>query len=496
MAKGGPRANRATPQTLGDIARRVPACQFRLTLPGGVCELLISEPVSPRAEDTMVFNRFGSTDVAAAGRPFHPLLAVCLCCGPILFGLFSPIAAQQPEPPTAAEDSAAQPAAASTDDSPPKPPADSKPQPPVVPNQPDPPPAEPPTTDMAGPTPPPAAVPAQQQPPPPAADGTVSVVIAPPGNVPSAAPPTAAPAIQPASATPAAAPEEKATPTTTAAETLLEQVLQPLERQGTGNAAADQRLDSLYSRPLPLLEALQRSGDRSRRLWITQAYWKVAADYGSVRFASASLEQLQLVAPGRDPHDRGLLDVVIAAAEADRAEALASLIASQQQLVDLIRLPVSEPLPWPVDRPLVGPYETHFAAIFATRPATGRIRAINAMLPSKHEALEARATATLAAADALARAEADHARGNRPIEAVLVTHQVLRQQRERFLEALAAYNLDIAEYAMAVADVTVPDGQYVSMLIGNPVPWTPQPPATVVPATNLQPLEPQIAPTP
>ena len=63
-------------------------------------------------------------------------------------------------------------------------------------------------------------------------------------------------------------------------------------------------------------------------------------------------------------------------------------------------------------------------------------------------------------------------------------------------EALAAYNLDIAEYAMAVADVTVPDGQYVSMLIGNPVPWTPQPPATVVPATNLQPLEPQIAPTP
>ena len=445
----------------------------------------------------MVFNRFGSTDVTAASRLFHRLLAVCFCCGPILFILSSPIAAQQPEPPAVAEDSAAEPAA-STDDSPPKPPADGKPQPPGVPSQPDAPPAEPPAADMidspSPPAPPPAAVPARQPPAPPAADGTVSVVIAPPANVPSASPPTAARSIQPTSATPAAA-EEKATPTLTAAETLLDQVLQPLERQGTGNAA-DQRLDGLYSRPLPLLEALQRSGDRSRRLWITQAYWKVVADYGSVRFASESLEQLQLVAPGRDPHDRGLLDVVIAAAESERAEALASLIASQQQLVDLIRLPVSEPLPWPVDRPLVGPYETHFAAIFATRPATGRIRAINAMLPPKHDAVEARATAALAAADALTRAEADHARGNRPIEAVLVTHQMLRQQRERFLEALANYNLDIAEYVMAVADVTVPDGQYVSMLIGTPVPWTPQPPATVVPATNLQPLEPQIVPTP
>lgn len=441
----------------------------------------------------MVFNRFGSTDMAATSRLLQSLLSVGFSCGLILFSSASPSPAQQPESPAAVEDSDAQPAA-SADNSPTQPPSSNQPQPPVAPSQPAAPPAEPPRVDMVD-SPPPAAVPARQPPATPAADGTVSVVITPPDEAVSLSPPTAAPSIQPASATPAAAAEGKPTPTMTAAETLLEQVLQPLDRQGTNNAATDQQLDGLYSRPLPLLEALQRSGDRSRRLWITQAYWKVAADYGSVRFASESLEQLQLVAPGRDPHDRGLLDVAIAAAEAERAEARASLITSQQQLVDLIRLPVSEPLPWPVDRPLVGPYETHFAAIFATRPATGRIRAINAMLPSTHEAVEARATAALAAADAVARAEADHARGTRPIEAVLMTHQVLGQQRQRFLEALATYNLDIAEYAMAVADVTVPDGQYVSMLIGTPVPWTPQPPATVVPATNLQPLEPQIVPT-
>ena len=445
----------------------------------------------------MVFNRFGSTTVADISRLLRPLFSVGFCCVLIVFSPSNSISAQQPESPAAAEDSDAQPAA-SADDSPTLPAANTQPQPPASPKQP----AEPatqlpqqPPAEMADSPPPPAAAPARQLPAAPAADGTVSVVITPPDEAVSVSPPTVPPTIQPPSTASAGTATGTATPTTTAAETLLEQVLQPLERQATGNAPASQSLEGLYSRPLPLLEALQRSGDRSRRLWITQAYWNVSADYGRLQFAAQSLEQLQLIAPGRDPHDRSLLDVAIAAAQAEQAETRAKLIASQQQLVDLIRLPVNEPLPWPVDRPLVGSYETHFAAIFATRPATGRIRSINAMLPQTHKAVEARATAVLAAEKAIGQAEADHARGTRPIESVLAAHQMLWQQRQKFLDALSSYNLDIAEYAMAVADVTVPDGQYISMLIGSPVPWTPQPPAAVVPASNLQPLEPQIVPT-
>lgn len=457
----------------------------------------------------MALNRFGSTTAAACRRIIQPALLLGICVGLLGWGRPALISAQQPEPSTATTDSAPQQAASAEDSpaQPPQPAADSQPQPPLTPEQPaaTPPPPQPaakqqPAAEMVGSPQPPAAIaPPQQTPAAPAADGTVSVVVNPAVATPPAAPaspPTATPAIQPMTAAPPAANRADVEPeSTTAAETLLERVLQPLEPQAASNAAADQSLDGLYARPLPLLEALQRSGDRSRRLWITQAYWKATAGFGRLQFASASLEQLQLIAPGRDPHDRGLLDVAIAAARADLAETRAGLIASQQQLVDLIRLPVAEPLPWPVDRPLVGPYETHFAAIFATRPATGRIRAINAMLPRTHEAVEARATAVLAAEKSTARAEADHARGTRPIEAVLAAHRMLREQQQGFLDALATYNLDIAEYAMAVADVTVPDGQYVSMLIASPVPWTPQPPATVVPASNLQPLEPQLVPT-
>jgi hypothetical protein len=293
----------------------------------------------------------------------------------------------------------------------------------------------------------------------PAADGTTSVVV--PGGEPPP-PVSQVPAgQQPVSQVPASQPSGVAT-------ALLVECLEPLP----GAEAA-----SLYARPLSLLEAIERSGDRTRRLWIVQAYWKVSVAHASVRTATTALERLELVAPGGDPHDRGVLDVATAAARADLADAQARLAIAQQELVDLSRLPLGEPLPWPIDRPLAAAYETHFDAIFATRIATGRVRAIARTLPVRHEAIEARATAVRAAEAALARAEADHAKAARPIEAVIAAHATLVSQEREFLEATRAYNLEIGEYAMAVADLSVPDDAFVSMLIGTPIQWRQQAPA-------------------
>jgi hypothetical protein len=305
-----------------------------------------------------------------------------------------------------------------------------------------------------------AADPAAREP---AADGTVSVVAAPP----------AASRNDPAD--------------TSVATDVLSTALEPLEAglrgdPGGGTATASPRsastsLATAYARPLPLVEALERSGDRTRRLWISQAYWKVSAGFAMLRWSTEALERLELIAPGGDPHDRAVLDVALAAARADLADSRAELVAAQQELVDLVRLPAGDPLPWPVDRPLAGPYQTHFETIFATRPATGRIRAIVRMLPSKHEALEARAAAVVAAQKAMQMAEADHAKGQRPIEAVTAAHTAVTSQQREFVKVMRAYNLDIAEYAMNVADLSVPDDRFVSMLIGAPIQWRPQTPA-------------------
>ncbi|MFM7107646.1 MAG: hypothetical protein ACKOZU_03450 [Planctomycetaceae bacterium] len=305
------------------------------------------------------------------------------------------------------------------------------------------------------------------------ADGTTSVVAptteppppadVPPGNAfPSEPPPAVAPVRPPADGDAAVAPPaDAAAPTPSAATALLAAALEaPDFGASTGQPP--------MARPLSLLEAVQRPGDPSRRLWIAQAYWKTSAAWAWLRWAGESVERLDLVAPGADPHDRAVLDVATAAARADLAEARSQLGVAQQELVDLARLPVTDPLPWPVDRPLASPYQTHFDAIFATRIATGRTRAIARTLPARHEALEARAAAAAAAGKALEMAEADHARGRRPIEAVVAAHAALVGQQREFLAAVRAYNLDIAEYAMAAADLSVPDDRFVSMLIGPP----------------------------
>jgi hypothetical protein len=334
----------------------------------------------------------------------------------------------------------------------------------------------------ADPAPVVAAQPLPQEP---AADGTTSVVV--PGDIPAApaaaqpplspdtlpatTPPPPAPPVAVPPQPPVALPPSSQPPPQSESAAVLARMLEPIAAQpGRSLTPADA---TLYARPMQLLEPLVRSGDRSRRLWIVQAYWKGAVSFAAVRCATEALERLELVAPGADPHDRATLDVATAAARADLADARARLNTAQQELVDLARLPVGEPLPWPVDRPLADPYQTQFEAIFANRIATGRVRAIVRSLPARHEALAARATAVLAAEKAMAMAEADHAKGNRPIEAVIAAHAALVSQQDDFLEAVRTYNLEIAEYAMAVAELSLPDDQFVSMLIGTPIQWRP-----------------------
>jgi hypothetical protein len=322
----------------------------------------------------------------------------------------------------------------------------------------------------------------------PAADGTQSVVVPadppPTSTEPSVLVPQPPAATAPEQPPPTAPPAAQPAPPAGLATDVLAQALEPL----AGRAEANTGDATLYTRPLPLLEALDRSGDRARRLWITQAYWKVATAFAAVRWSTEAIERLELVAPGSDPHDRATLDVATAAARADLADARAQLGAAQQELVDLAKLPVTDPLPWPVDRPLAIPYQTHFEAIFATRPATGRVRAIARTLPARHEALEARAAAVRAAEKATTMAEADHAQGERPIEAVIAAHATLVGQQREFLQATKAYNLDIAEYAMAAADLSIPDDRFAAMLIGAPIQWR-QPPAAA-PANPTAPATP------
>ncbi len=330
-----------------------------------------------------------------------------------------------------------------------------------------------------------------------AADGTVSVLVpsvgqrggplaTPQGGFPRGMqPPPAAPF--PTSALPTAERVTPIQPAFSRAEALVAQALEPPRANGDGSQPGAPP-DGVAWRPLPLLEALERSGDRSRRLWITQAYWKLAAATVRARFVAESAGRLELIAPGGGADEMVLLDLAAANARGEIASAGIELVAAQQELVDLVRLPLGEPVPWPVDRPLTSAYQTHFDTIFATRPATGRIRAINRQLPLESMAVEARAEAVLAAQQRFEFLEAQHAKGAKPIGAVLQANETLLEQQERLVVAVRSYNCDIAEYVMAVADLSVPEERFATMLIGRPIQWR-----AVTPVSGVVPVAGQTA---
>ncbi|NBS32730.1 MAG: hypothetical protein EBS83_07990 [Planctomycetia bacterium] len=68
---GGDQVAWATPRRIENVPRQFskrPCLTIPVDSPQGVCEGLTFKTVSPRAEDTMVFNRFGSTTVADISR--------------------------------------------------------------------------------------------------------------------------------------------------------------------------------------------------------------------------------------------------------------------------------------------------------------------------------------------------------------------------------------------------------------------------------------------
>lgn len=261
-------------------------------------------------------------------------------------------------------------------------------------------------------------------------------------------------------------------PASAAAEIVAE-VWSPNASRRDANAGPPSALGSIGpTRPLPIVEGLERSGDRTRRPWIVGSYWKASAAAMRLTWAVEASQHVDSIAPGSDPLDRAALDVIAAASMAEVSAATAAAIDALQELADSSRLPIGEPLPLPVDRPLATPYETQFDAIFAQRLATGRIRAIHHMLPHLHDSLESTAAGLLAAETALSMAEQGHARGDRRIEAVAFCLDSLARERQRFLAALVGYNSVIAEYVGAVADLSVDDARFAAMLIGTPLPST------------------------
>jgi hypothetical protein len=256
------------------------------------------------------------------------------------------------------------------------------------------------------------------------------------------------------------------------------------EAQAKAAAAADlmtqaltaPKESSLAGRATTLLELMGRvGGDRSRQAWVVRDYWKLSAaqaDYNWAADEAARLDQITAAKGLESP----ILTAAQAAAQARLREAQVAAITAQQELADLLGIADKAQMPLAADPPLFGPYRTYFDALFAGKVPPPRTRAIDRGLPVRLEAIQSRTVAVHAAATAVRTADDLRTRGQADLRTLLDCHADLSRQRRAFLATVRDYNLDIGDYALAVADPSTTTERLVAMLILSKAPT----PATAV----------------
>jgi hypothetical protein len=222
---------------------------------------------------------------------------------------------------------------------------------------------------------------------------------------------------------------------------------------------------ALTGRATTLLELMGRVGaDRTRQTWVVRDFWKLSAAQADYNWAADELARLDQINAAKGL-ESPILTAAQASAQARLREAQVGAIAAQQELADLLGIADKNQLPLAADPPLVGPYRTYFEALFATRAAPPRTRAIDRGLPIRLEAIQSRTEAVRAASTAVHFAEDSRVKGQTDLQTLLNCHSDLARQRRAFLATVRDYNLDIGEYALAVADPGISTERLVAMMI-------------------------------
>ena len=170
--------------------------------------------------------------------------------------------------------------------------------------------------------------------------------------------------------------------------------------------------------------------ERWRQIEAVHAYWRLAEAVGGYHFDYERQQRLaSLRAASNETADLRTAQA-IAAAQVREAEVRVAI--AQHDLAEILSLIPGSPLPLPADTPLVGPYRTLFAELFAGRTAPQRLRTLDQTLPLRNRAVESHAAALLAAEDALDATIELQTAGREPLSGVLSALDAQNRQQRAF----------------------------------------------------------------
>ncbi len=185
---------------------------------------------------------------------------------------------------------------------------------------------------------------------------------------------------------------------------------------------------------------------RQRQIEAVHAYWRLAEAVGEYHFSHERQQRLARLPAGND--EAAELRTAQAVAAAQLQEAEVQVTTAQHDLAEILLLAPGTPLPLPADQPLVGPYRTLFAELFAGKQAPQHAAMLDQTLPLRNRAVESHAAALLAAEDALDAAIELQTSGQGRLAGVIAALDAQVRQQRAFLAAVCRYNHDIADYAL------------------------------------------------
>lgn len=216
-------------------------------------------------------------------------------------------------------------------------------------------------------------------------------------------------------------------------------------------------------RGLTLLEALSSAVERSQRLAVVRAYWRLSQEVAQYVCCFWELQRINEFQARAE--DAALWRAARSSAQAALDAAEVAVVAAQHELAEAAAMRSGEPLPLPADLPHVGPYRTHYDEVAARQPLPAHARLIDRRLPIRRSAIDIWASAVQAADDALLAIVEAYRRGEADLPTVLEYAGQAARHRRQLIAAVCQYNDDIAQYALAVAGPETTGPALVAMLI-------------------------------
>ncbi|MGH7193779.1 MAG: hypothetical protein ACREJM_09635, partial [Candidatus Saccharimonadales bacterium] len=230
------------------------------------------------------------------------------------------------------------------------------------------------------------------------------------------------------------------------------------------------RSSELTGAATSLSDALAAAGDRRA---VIAAYWRARERIAAFQIRQQQREQLNALqaAALRQSNQPGAAEAMLRlqtarlAAEAGAVETQVAVLASQFDLAQALRRPLSGA--WPL--PTTPPHAGHFRLKLDTQPATvvqsPLVRRLTPDIPTLYEALLRRAEAVVAADAARAEISSRCESGEALLDPAIAITARTAEEALSVLADQTGYNVQFAEYVFAVAPPTLAAGELAGLLV-------------------------------